>query len=155
CWTTLCLLLLLTAGSGCSALIPLKGVPVNYFPKELNGPPRSGRKTIDLSLLRQTPPEQHLIDAGDVLGIYIEGVLGRREEVPPVNFPAAGNAPPSLGFPIPVREDGTISLPLTKPISVRGQTIAVAEENIRKAYTEDQQILQVGRDRILVSLQRP
>ena len=150
-----CLLLLAAYGAGCSALHPLHGVPVNYYPKELNGQPRSGKKTIDLSLLRQTPPEHHLIDSGDVLGIYIEGVLGRREEIPPVHFSPTDATPPSLGFPIPVREDGTISLPLAKPLIVRGLTVRAAEDLIRKAYTEDQQILQVGQDRILVSLQRP
>lgn len=148
-------LLLACLGAGCSALRPLHGVPVNYYPRELNGQPRSGKKTIDLSLLRQTPPEQHLIDAGDVLGIYVEGVLGRREEIPPVHFSVNDSTPPSLGFPIPVREDGTISLPLAKPMMVRGLTVRAAEDLIRKAYTEDQQILQGGRDRILVSLQRP
>lgn len=141
--------------TGCAAFNPLKGVPGNYFPHELRGETRSGKRTIDLSLLRQTPPDNYLIDAGDVLGIYIEGVLGRREEIPPVHFPQNAETAPSMGYPIPVREDGTISLPLTKPIPVRGLTIREVENAIRKAYTEDQEILQRGREGILVSLQRP
>ncbi len=149
------LAVLLPLASGCSALHPLNGIPVNYYPRELQSETRSGKRTIDLSLLRQTPPEHYLLDTGDVLGVYIEGVLGKREEVPPVHFPQTGETPPSLGYPIPVREDGTVSLPLTKPILVRGLTLTQVEENIRKAYTEDKQILQAGQDRILVSLQRP
>jgi hypothetical protein len=149
------LALLAPVFAGCTAFNPLKGVPVNYFPHELRGESRSGKRTIDLSLLRQTPPDAYLIDAGDVLGIYIEGVLGRKEEIPPVHFPLNGETPPSMGYPIPVREDGSISLPLTKPIPVRGLTIREVENAIRKAYTVDQEILQPGREGILVSLQRP
>lgn len=147
--------LTLIAVTGCSAFRPLKGMPSNYFPRDLRGDVRSGKRTIDLSLLRQNPPPNYLIDSGDVLGIYIEGVLGKREEVPPVYFPEKGEAPPSLGYPIPVREDGTISLPLSQPLSVRGMTIREVEEAIRADYTQEHKILQEGQDRILVSLQRP
>ena len=59
-----------------------------------------------------------------------------------------------LGYPIPVREDGTVSLPLVNPVSVTGMTVQEAEEAIRKAYTVTQPILQPGRERILVALQR-
>lgn len=150
------LLLAFLAGSpGCAAFRPLDGVPARYLPGDFEGPRRSGKETIDLSLLRQRPPEHYRVDAGDVLGIYIEGILGRRNEVPPVHFPRQGQAPPSLGYPIPVREDGTISLPLIDPIRVTGMTIREVEEAVRRAYTEDQQLLKPGRDRILVSLQRP
>lgn len=150
-----CMAMMAPVFAGCAAFNPLKGVPGNYFPHELRGESRSGKRTIDLSLLRQTPPENYLIDAGDVLGIYIEGVLGRREEIPPVHFPQNAETAPSMGYPIPVREDGTISLPMNKPIPVRGLTIREVDNAIRKAYTEDKEILQPGREGILVSLQRP
>jgi protein involved in polysaccharide export with SLBB domain len=146
---------LLPCWAGCTAFRPLKGVPVQYFPHELRGDTRGDKETIDLSLLRQTPPETYLVDSGDVLAIYIEGVLGRREEIPPVFFPQNNEVPPSLGYPIPIRDDGTISLPLIKPLHVRSMTLTQVEEAIRKSYTIDKQILQAGQDRILVSLQRP
>jgi len=146
---------LLPGWLGCSAMHPLQGVPVRYMPNEFQAAPRSGKTTIDLSLLRQTPPPQYLLDSGDVLGIYIEGVLGRREEVPPVYFPENQEVAPSMGYPIPVREDGTVSLPLIEPITVRGMTVRQVEETIRSAYTQKKKILNVGNDRILVSLQRP
>ncbi|MBI5758863.1 MAG: polysaccharide biosynthesis/export family protein [Planctomycetales bacterium] len=148
--------LLLPCWAGCAAFRPLKGVPVQYFPHELRGETRADKETIDLSLLRQTPPDEHLVDAGDVLAVYIEGVLPRREgEIPPVFYPQNNEVPPSLGYPIPVRGDGTLSLPLIKPLHVRAMTLTQVEESVRRAYTVPKQILIPGEDRILISLQRP
>jgi len=91
----------------------------------------------------------------DVLGIYIEGVLGQSEESPPVHFPEQGDLPPAIGFPIPIRADGSLSLPLVPPLAVGGLSLTQAERMIRRAYTVDQEILQPGRDRIIVTLIRP
>lgn len=121
---------------------------------ECRGESRANMETIDLSRLGQTPAPAYLLDSGDVLAIYIEGVLGRIEEVPPVYIPQNGDSNPSLGYPIPVREDGTISLPLIHPLMVRGMTIGQVEDLVRRTYTSDKQILEQGRERILVSLQR-
>lgn len=150
-WAALCLPLVM----GCAAFHPIKGLPARYMPDEFRGPSRSGKETIDLSLLRQSPPATHLVDTGDLLSIYIEGVLGRREEQPPVYFPQNSNLPPSVGYPIPVRDDGTISLPLVGAIPVRGLSLRLVEEAIRNAYTVDHSYLQQGRDRIFVALQQP
>jgi hypothetical protein len=144
------------ASGGCAAFHPLQGVPARKLPIDYRMPHRSGQTTIDLSLLRQTPPRDHLVDAGDVLGIYIEGVLGRDGDVPPVYVPQERFVPPSVGYPIAVQSDGTISLPSIGPLSVRGLTIREVEETIRRACTQGPQaLLQPGQDRILVSLQRP
>ena len=95
------------------------------------------------------------------MGIYIEGVMPPKNNedsivaAPPVHFPESGSdLPPSVGFPIPVRDDGTLPLPLVDAIDVEGKTIAEAEELIRKAYVDQEKILRPGRDRILVSLMR-
>ena len=46
-------------------------------------------------------------------GFYVfEGVLGEEGQLPPVNVSASSTQPPSLGYPIPVRDDGTLPLPL-------------------------------------------
>jgi protein involved in polysaccharide export with SLBB domain len=90
----------------------------------------------------------------DILGIYIEGVLGDPEEPPPVHFPEDEDIPPAVGYPTPVREDGTLSLPLVPPIMVEGLTLAQAEAEVRNAYTIKRQILVPGRDRIIVTLMR-
>lgn len=117
--------------------------------------PRSHQEPINFVRLGQNPPPEHILGPRDTLGIYIEGVLGKPDEAPPVHYPEKGNLPPALGFPIPVRENGTIALPLVPPINVEGLTLAQAEAKIRKAYTVDRRILRGGRDRILVTLMRP
>lgn len=109
---------------------------------------------ISMERLRQDPPPAYLLDADDVLGIYIENVLGTPDEPPPVHFDDNGDKPPAIGFPIPVREDGTIALPLVPPIKVAGMTMPQATEVIRKAYTIDRQLLPEGKDRIIVTLIR-
>lgn len=147
-------LLLLVLLSGCAACRPLPGTPVRFLAPEYHGPSRANMETIDLSRLGQTPAPAYLLDSGDVLAIYIEGVLGRVEEVPPVFIPQNGVSNPSLGYPIPVREDGTISLPLIPPLNVRGMTIPQVEDLVRRTYTADRQILEKGHERIMVSLQR-
>jgi hypothetical protein len=147
---------LLVLLSGCTSLIsPISGVPAHRLPPEFLAKPRNNLVPIDVSRLRQEPPREYLLDKGDILGIYIEGVLGDMNQLPPVHFPEAGSdRPPALGYPVPVREDGTVALPLVPPISVRGLTLTQAQDAIRKAYTVDQEILKPGKDRIIVTLMR-
>lgn len=152
-WIILSALVVLSF-NGCAAFRPMDGVPARYLPDELRGPSRADQRTIDLSLLRQPVPAAYLLDSGDVLGVYIEGLLGRKEDVPPVHFPLTNDVPPSLGYPMPVREDGTISLPVIGSLSVRGLTIIQAEQAVRRAYSTPQQILQ-PHQRISLALQQP
>jgi protein involved in polysaccharide export with SLBB domain len=150
--------LLLVGGlSGCAALSnPVAdGVPVRRLPPDFLPLPKEEEKTIPLTLLRQKPPEIYRLAAGDVLGVYIEGVLGDKTQPPPVRFTDPGNVPPAFGFPLPVREDGTVPLPLVKPVLVKDLSIPEAQEAIRKAYVEHTQILKADRDRIVVTLMRP
>lgn len=109
---------------------------------------------IDLSCLRREAPAEYLVDAGDVLAVYIESVLGQREQ-PPINQPLDTSRPPTLGYPLTVRDDGTLSLPLIQPIDVRGKTVPQIERDIRYAYTTQRRLLLPGHDRILVTLHRP
>ena len=149
------LLLAALLSSGCAAFYPVQGIPARKLPDEFRMPRRSGQTTIDLSQLTQTPPADHLVDAGDVLGIYVEGILGRDGDVPPVFVPQNRFAAPSVGYPIAVQGDGTISLPLVGPVSVRGMTIRAVEAAVREVYTQGARpLLQPGQDRILVSLQQ-
>jgi protein involved in polysaccharide export with SLBB domain len=148
--------LVCAALDGCAALSnPVAdGVPVDRLPPEIIGKRREEEKTIPLTLLRQKPPKVYLLGPGDVLGLYIEGILGDRTQPPPVRFTELGNLPPSFGFPIPVREDGTLPLPLIDPIKVTGLSIADAQKEILKAYTVTKKILQPNRERIVVTLMR-
>jgi len=121
---------------GCAAITnPVaNGVPVRILPDELLARSKQDLKPIPLSLLRQQPPAVYRLAAGDILGVYIEGVLGEADKPPPVNIPEGVNLPPSFGFPIPVRQDGRVPVPLVEPVPVDGLTISEAEKAIAKAY---------------------
>jgi protein involved in polysaccharide export with SLBB domain len=140
---------------GCAAWFPNPGVPARMVSPEVLGFPREAFKTIDLSLLRQSPPAEYRLDSGDIVGVYIDGVLGAKDEVPPVYQPADKDLPPAVGYPIAVREDGTITLPMLPPMVVRGLCLRELEDRLRHAYTVDQPVLKAGMERILVSLHKP
>jgi len=144
--------------SGCAAFHPIDGVPARHLPDEFKSPRRDDTVPIDLSLLKQTAPKDYLIDSGDVLGVYVESVLGNADlSVPPVHVPKNEDDPPSVGFPIAVRSDGTITLPYLKPIKVRGMTIQQVEQRVRQAFVTDWPILKDGQDTppVMVTLQKP
>jgi hypothetical protein len=150
--------------AGCAAFHPLRGVPASYLPDQYAGERRAGKRTINLSLLVRRPPDQYRMDTGDVLAIYIPGVLGKMSanldeagEEPPINTPYTLNDPPTIGYPVTVRDDGTIPMPYVKPIHVAGRTLPEVEDAIRRAYSVETTILAGDADvqkRIVVSLQR-
>ncbi len=134
------------------------GVPAKRLPKELLGTTRADTIALDMVRLRMDPPDKYLVDARDILGVYIEGVLGGGEgkdrQPPPVNFPERGGLPPSVGYPIVVGDDGTVSLPQIPRITVKGRTVAEIEELVRREYTIKRKILKEGEERIIVTLMR-
>ncbi len=153
--------------SGCAAITNpvVNGVPVSRLPTELlSGPRRENLQTIPLTLLSQPPPDEYLLEPGDVLGVYVEGVFpatapDQNPAALPVNFPSridplGAGLPPSVGYPIRIRKDGTVTLPLVDPITVDGLTVGQANEKIRRIYL-DGGYLQEGRETILVSLMQP
>ena len=112
----------------------------------------------EITYLQAPKPRAYLLDSGDVLGVFLEGVLGQVGEAPPVNYPPeTSSLGPSIGFPIVVRENGTISLPLVSPIFVRGLTIEQAEALVKSVFLGERssgnRILS-GESRIIVTLQR-
>lgn len=112
----------------------------------------------EITYLQAPKPQTYLLDSGDVLGVFLEGVLGQVGEAPPVHYPpTSSRIGPSLGYPIVVRENGTVSLPLVKPISVRGLSIQQAEALIKSRYlgagSSGKKIL-TGDSRVIVTLQR-
>lgn len=161
-WSACCSSLLVVFTPGCTALHPIRGVPASYLPGQFEGPSRDNKRTIDLSLLVRTPPDQHRVAAGDVLSIYVPRVLGSQStEVnsvgiePPINMPASIEDPPTVGYPIQVRDDNTIALPQISPLPVGGMTLHEVELAIRRAYSVDNHILNPEEAMVLVSLQRP
>jgi len=143
--------------SGCTSLdlfsCETPAIPAGRVPREVLGRPRADMQQITISRLRQNPPKVYQLGPGDVLGMYIEFVLGEEGESPPVHFPEEGDQPPALGYPVPVREDGTLALPLIAPVRVEGLTLEQATEAVRNAYL-NAQVLQRGRDKVIVTLMR-
>ena len=112
----------------------------------------------EVEYLRAPKQKTYLLDSGDVLGVFLEGLLGQPGEAPPVFFPPESSSlGPSVGFPFVVQENGTVSLPAVDPISVRGLTVEQAEALIRSIYlgrdSSGNGIL-TGKSRVIVTLQR-
>ncbi|MFL5328016.1 MAG: sugar ABC transporter substrate-binding protein [Gemmataceae bacterium] len=114
-------------------------VPVRRLPDEMLGKARDEQLDIPQALLRQEKPDKHLVDAGDILGIVFPGVLGAADQAPPVSLPQPGqiNQTIGIGYPIPVLDDGTITLPLLEEtIDVRGLSVPDAQKKIKDVYVE-------------------
>jgi protein involved in polysaccharide export with SLBB domain len=155
--TALCVAILgLVASSGC---VSWTAIPAYRMPRSLLATPRAGREPINLISLRQDPPPVYQLGPNDVLGVYIEGVLGTAEQPPPVHFPepsqlSGSSLPPAIGYPMPVREDGTVALPLISPVRVAGLTLTQAEDEIRNTYIREKILPEGKQTRIIVTLMR-
>ena len=84
--------------------------------------------------------ESHLLDHGDILAVYVEGVFPGEaiQKAPVSNDPSTkiGKSENAPNFPILVQKKGTIMLPLIAPIMVKGKSIAQAAEFIKQAYLD-------------------
>jgi RNA polymerase sigma factor (sigma-70 family) len=160
-------------GGGVGVLVAHSGAPAHVAdaPDQASQPPRAAAnnappgevgtqaKSVPLALLQQEPPTIYRFEPGDVLGIYIEGVLGEPGRAPPVSIPQVtvlGQSvpPPSVGYPIFVQADGTISLPLIQPMDVKGKSAKQVEDMIKETYVS-QNIMVKGKERVFVSIFRP
>lgn len=114
-----------------------------------------GQTTIDPSRFRAAAQSVYTLDYGDTLGVFVEGVVGEVNSVPPVHQPPRGSSlPPALGFPTLVLHDGTIRLPFAKPINVRGLSVAQVESLLKKTYRSGDNPIITERSRVIVSLMR-
>lgn len=142
--------------SGCTAILsPIETIPANRVPREFLAEPQANKIPIDVSRLRIDKPEFYILDNEDVLGVFIDGVLGQFDAPPPVQLPQFQNnsdLPPAIGFPVPIREDGTVTLPFVEPIPLAGLTIQQAEELIKRAYFGGPAPLLQDQARVIVTL---
>jgi len=141
--------------SGCQSLRPSETTEAWREASILSDNLRSEKVPINFLRLRQDQPEVYILGPGDTLGIYIQQIVPMGTEEPPIHYAEPGSSlPPAVGYPFPIREDGTISLPWVPAIEVSGCSLAQAEQKIRTAYTITQPILPKGQDRIIVSIIR-
>lgn len=138
--------------TGCRTYGPTDLTPANEVLNAACCKP-DNKTQINFLTLRQSPPNQYILDKGDTLGIYIQGITGDKDVPPPVHFPEDAGQQPALGYPVPIRDDGAIGLPLIKPIRVSGMTLAQAEKAIIDAYSEEEILLE-GSEKIIVTLMR-
>jgi hypothetical protein len=143
---------------GCAAITnpAADGIPVRRLPPEALGESRADVRPVPLTALTPPPPAGYKLAAGDVLGVFVEGILGEKGGQPPVRIPEQGTTPPGIGYPLPVRENGTVPLPLIDPLPVAGLSIDEAQEKVRQAYVSPKKILKdADTARIIVTLLRP
>lgn len=109
--------------------------------------------------MRQNPPVAHMIGSGDTLGIFIRGIFGEEEFVPPVEYPLEDTNvdAPAVGHPITVNRAGEITLPDVGNVRLGGMTLQQAQETILAEYVS-KGILKEDGDRehsITVTLIKP
>ena len=100
------------------------------------------------------PTLPYALDSGDVLGIFIDGILGGFNEQPPIHQPVAGSEP-AIGYPIRIEHDGTINLPFAGNVLLRGQTLAEARQTLHEKFKTGDKPVLTKQARIFVSLIRP
>ena len=148
-------LVLASASNACGQRF--NSIPAAQLPPAARVSPKQNQagQQSNISYLQQAPQANYYLDDGDVLAVFVEGVLGEINANPPVQNPPAGSdLPPSLGFPVLVMEDGSISLPLVKRLPVRGLTIRQAEELIQRTFKGGNNPILSEQNRILVTLMR-
>lgn len=139
--------------SGCTSILsPINAIPADQVPPQFLAAPQANKRPIDVSLLRHVAPPSYILDKDDILGVFVDGVLGEEKQAPPVTIPdPQSDLSPGIGFPIPVRDDGTISLPLIDPLPVRGLTISQVEEMVKRRYKSEGILVNA---RVIVTLLR-
>ncbi|QDT11850.1 polysaccharide biosynthesis/export family protein [Planctomycetes bacterium K23_9] len=114
--------------------------------KELAWPISEGRE--------KAKTESGRIAAGDVIAIYLPGVLPFNPPNQPPTPPPVTNFDSGLvatGYPIVVHTDGTVQLPLIDRIQVAGLSIREAEKAVANAYVETD-ILRPEKARPMITL---
>ncbi len=163
-FNSICCLLTLVASSGCITFTSY-AIPADRLPVELRAEPKGERVHLNYALLGQEQPAEYTIAPGDILGVYIKGLLPPDPEepipfVPPqTNFtdiyypPTGQNYTPAVGLPMEVNSTGELNLPAIGPIKVTGLTISQAIDEIGKNVV-DKQISQLGREYVYLTLIR-
>ena len=129
---------------GCAAITnPVAdGIPVRRLPAEVLGRPKADLRAIPLNALQQREPDPYRLDKGDVLAIIADNVIAPPTAQPPVKLPDQLNNTAALGYPTPVTEDGTITIPYVDPINVKGLSVQEAEKAVRDAIFNGKKLLQ-------------
>ena len=102
----------------------------------------------DTSRLAQLEP--HTVQPGDTLGLFIENIWGASGSTPPIHTDPTGVRPPAMGYPMMVRPDGTLSLPILGSVKISGLSLKGVESKLMHEYAK-REVLREGRDLVMVS----
>jgi hypothetical protein len=153
------------ASTGCISFSATHAVPVcEWNDPTLWQSSRDALVPIDFGVLGQPKPVPRLFATGDLISVYIEGVLPsgvtqipvfeRAETFTQIYYPPEGSIRgPSFGVPLEVSDRGTITLPFLGEFPVGGKSLVDVSREITKAYG-DRQILKVGRERTFLTLMK-
>lgn len=130
-------------------------VPASRLPDIYKAEPRCDKVPVNLTLLRQEPPDEYLLGPGDMIGVYVPTVIppaapgapaGGAVSAIPLIPPAAGNLlrdpyppggpfnAPNLGVPLTIGSGGVLGLPRVDAINLSGMTLTQAAEEIKRSY---------------------
>jgi protein involved in polysaccharide export with SLBB domain len=123
-------------------------IPASRLPLELRGCSHSDLVPINLASLRQEAKEDYTVDAGDVVGVFVPGivppdvaqtpVLQTTRSFNDVYYPPGGLVMgPGLGIPLEVTARGLLELPLTSALDVRGMTLPEIQEKVMTKYLQE------------------
>lgn len=148
---------------GCIASVVHHAVPVCQLDcQELLSTPRDALVPIDFGLLGQPKPRPRRLMSGDVVSVYIEGVLPssaaqipvvtRGESFTQIYYPPEGSIRvPSVGVPLEVNEAGTITLPFLGEFPAINKTVPELRAALRDALIE-RGVLKADRERMFLTL---
>ena len=156
-------LLCLLCSTGCFGFARYSITP-DQMPAALCYGGKGVRVPVNYAMLGQVPPRDHIIGGGDVLGVFIRGVLPPDIDVVPITtgqvtlqrdyYPPLGNVEtPAVGAPIAVSDNGTLPLPIVGNIPVAGLTVQQATDAIVKQLIETETVKE-GREYVYVKLLR-
>lgn len=158
------LLLLCLTQAGCLLTYAERGTPVarTRFRTERHARLQPKKSSLDLTLLSQRKPKVHQLGPGDIVNVYIQGILPAGTEAPPIvqassiahqnYYPAEGAIrTPSIGIPFEVSPEGTLKLPLLGEVNVKGLTVGEFQKGVATQYVSTG-ILAENRDRVFISL---
>ena len=157
------LAVLCVTAPGCIAAVTHHAIPVcDLDCQALLSSPRNGLVPIDFGLLGQPKPHPRTLMPGDVVSVYIEGVLPssatqipvvtRGESFTQIYYPPEGSIRvPSVGVPLEISEAGTITLPYLGEFPAINRTVSELRTALSRALIE-RDVLKANRERTFVTL---
>ncbi len=136
----LVLVCLLTQGGCTFFTFPIRGIEASCLPAGARGMAKRDLTPIAITQLTQQPPDVYRLAPGDIIGVYVPGVIPFQSpmgepQLPPIHFPQPGSdLQPSVGLPVVVQASGKITLSAVRPIDVTGLSLEQAAEFIRQTY---------------------